>query len=88
MARTKPSGRTGTIAGDLRDLDRHLRRQRARADRLWRRYQATEPADDKVASLAAHQAWSDAVEEAITTAEKISRQRPSDLVELLIQFLH
>ena len=102
MARTKPSGRGTTTASDLNGLDHHLHQQRARAGRLWdhedrwpwscpdrlvwRRYQATDPQANTLTSLAAHRAWSDAVEEAITTAEKISWQRPGDLIELLIQF--
>ena len=86
MARTKPSGPSETTAGDLHDLDRHLRRQRARAGRLWLRYQATDREANTLVSTAAYQAWSDAVEEAIATAEQISRQRPGDLDELLMQF--
>jgi hypothetical protein len=39
-----------------------------------------------VASTNAHQAWSDAVDEALKIAEVISRQQAHDIEELAIQF--
>ena len=61
-------------------------RQRARAQRAWRKYQAVEPDLEPTTAASAHKAWSDAVDDALQTAEAISHARPADLGELLIQF--
>jgi hypothetical protein len=66
MARMKPCDPIDTIPGDLHDLDRQLRRQRALAGRLWRNYRATDQEANTLTSIAAHRAWSDAVRDAIT----------------------
>lgn len=86
MVKAKISGRTRTAPSDLYILDRQLHLQRARANRLWRSYQASDDAIDTMAQTNAHQDWSDAVDDALTIAEAISRQRPLNVDELRIQF--
>ena len=79
MAKPQPSGRARAPRIDLHASDRQLHRQRVRAGRLWRNYQATDLAPTTVASTKAHQAWSDAVNEALVIVETISRQQAHDL---------
>ena len=71
---------------DLTTLSRDLQHRRARAVRLWRRYQAIDEQLDPEGSSPAHRAWSEAVDEAITIADAISRERATSLSDLLIQF--
>ena len=77
--------RTDTIGNDspLTVLGRELRRSRSRASRLWRSYQT---ADEDAAITRAHQAWSDAVDDALQIAEAISLHQAHDLGALTIQF--
>ena len=84
----RPRPRRGPSARDVNmtELARDLRRCRTRADRLWLAYQAINEEDDAAASLARHQSWSDAVEEALAISESISRQHVHDLQELTVQF--
>jgi tetraacyldisaccharide-1-P 4'-kinase len=51
-------------------LARDLSRRRTRARCLWQIYQAIDEAVDSTTSVKVHQAWSDAVDEALEIAEK------------------
>lgn len=72
--------------GALADLNRRLTQQRARARRAWRKYVAAGEASDSTASSRAHRAWSEAVDDALSTVEAISVVPIHDLRELLIVF--
>ncbi len=61
-------------------------RCRTRVGRRWREYQTIDEKRDPDASAAAHQLWSDTVDEALAIAEAISRQSAKDISDLLIQF--
>ncbi|MEO7223297.1 MAG: hypothetical protein ABIY37_12560 [Devosia sp.] len=63
------------------EFDHH----RARAGRAWRKYRARSEAVNPVTAARLHKAWSDAIDDALKTAEAISRERPGDLGDLLIQ---
>ena len=70
----------------LLELSEALRRNQARARRTWRNYRATDETADPGGVKRAHQAWSDAIDDTLRLVDAISRERPRDLVELLIQF--
>lgn len=70
----------------LHDLGRELFRRRARAARAWRRYAALDNELDPEEHARAHEAWSQAIDEALVTSELISRHRALTLDELLVQF--
>lgn len=70
----------------LRRLNRELDRHRRRASRAWRKYQATSETVDPDTAAALHRVWSEATDDALQTADAISRQRPLDLRDLLIQY--
>ena len=71
---------------DLTALGRDLQHCRARAARLWRRYYAIDEQLDPEGLTIAHQAWSAAIDEALRNADAISRERATNLAELLVQF--
>ena len=50
------------------------------------RYRGTSEGADPDSAAKAHQAWSDAVEDTLGIVEIISRERPRDLADLLIQY--
>ena len=84
--RKNRSGRTAPAGNrPLPELGRQFTRQRARAQRAWRVYLATSEMDP-AASAEAHQAWSDAIDEAVLTVEAISVEHVHDLDDLLIQY--
>jgi hypothetical protein len=72
--------------GRLPELERSFVQQRSRARSAWRRYVAADEASDPTASRAAHQDWSDAVDDALTIIEAISMAPVHDLRGLLTQF--
>ncbi len=80
--------RRAPVAADstLPGLGVEFERRRARARRTWRRYQAVNEALDPVLAAGLHSAWSRPIEDALETAEVISRERPNDLKALVIQF--
>ena len=86
---TRRQNRSGRPApagnGPLPELGRQFTRQRARAQRAWRVYLATNGMTDPTASAKAHQAWSNAVDETVLTVEAISVESVHDLDDLLIQ---
>ena len=88
IERQHPQTRALAVGAEsaLHVLDQELNRHRTRARRTWRNYQAIDEELDAAASAAAHRVWSDAVDDALRVAEAISRERPRDLGELLIQF--
>ena len=71
---------------DLTALGRDLQHCRARAAQLWRRYHAIDEQLDPEGSTIAHQAWSEAIDEALRMADAISREQATSLTDLLIQF--
>ncbi len=71
---------------DLTPLGGDLRHRRARAARLWRRYQAINEKLDPVGSTLAHRAWSEAVDAALGIADAISLEQATTLADLLVQF--
>ena len=82
-------GRRATAAADggvLHSLGVEFERHRARAGRSWRRYRSTSETAESVLAAELHSDWSQAIEDALETADAISRERPSDLKELLIQY--
>lgn len=78
--------RGGRVDDGLPELGRQFLRQRARAKRAWRMYLATSEKIDPATSVKAHQAWSDAVDDALRTVEAMSVQRPHDLDDLLLLY--
>nr|MBI4923082.1 hypothetical protein [Devosia nanyangense] len=71
--------------GPMRDLGRELGHHRARAGRAWRRYASLSEKVDPAATRA-HQVWSDAIDDALRTAEAISQEQPRSLNDLLVQY--
>lgn len=59
--------------GALPELERRLAQQRAQARRAWRRYLAADERADSITSNRAHRDWSDAVEDALSIIEEISK---------------
>jgi hypothetical protein len=71
--------------GSLYDLGRELSRHRARAGRAWRRYTSLSEKFDPAAT-GAHQVWSDAIDEALRTADAISREQPHSFNDVVVQY--
>ncbi|MBN9348070.1 MAG: hypothetical protein J0I48_18030 [Devosia sp.] len=67
-------------------LGLELKRHRARAGRAWRRYQTLGDEVEPALAATRHGAWSEAIEDALKIADAISREQPSDLDELVIQY--
>jgi hypothetical protein len=61
-------------------------RQRTAAQRAWKRYQAKEETVDPASASTSHQAWSNAIESTLAAAEALSRQRPTDINDLRLQY--
>lgn len=86
MATTQRTERQEPPAGDhLIALGRQLERERARARQCWRRWQRLKEQGSADASLEAAQ-WSKAIEDALRTAEMISREPAHDLAGLSTKF--
>jgi hypothetical protein len=80
------SGKQLPAAGDrLTILGRRLERERARADRQRRRWQALKAKSSPDASLAGMQ-WSETIATALRTAEQISRAPATEMVGLVTKF--
>jgi len=77
---------SAVVASALPGLALEFERHRTRAGRAWRRYRTIDGEVEPLAAAAAYQAWSGAIDAALRTAEAISREHPSDLEELLIQY--
>ena len=54
--------------------------------RAWRAYHSNASKDDSLAAATAHKVVSDAVEEAVRTAEEIPRRHPDGLTSLVLQY--
>ena len=70
----------------LSALNLEFERHRARAGRARHSYKATSEAVDPVRAADLHSAWSRAIDDALKTAEAMSREPPADLQELLTQY--
>lgn len=81
----KPPGRADE-SGSLPALSLEFERRRARAGRAWRSYKATSDTVDPIRAADLHSAWSGAIDDALETAEAMSREPAGDLQELLIQY--
>lgn len=77
----------GAVHGDeLARLARELTKCRARAGRLWRRYQVIDDQLDPGAATLAHQAWSECVDASLGIVDSISGQPAHTPADLFIQF--